>query len=77
MRVYLVNTGWSGGPPGVGERISLPYTSAMVRVAIAGALEQTETWTDPIFGLRIPMAYPDVPASILCLRDTWKDSAAC
>jgi phosphoenolpyruvate carboxykinase (ATP) len=76
VRVYLVNTGWSGGPYGVGQRISLPYTRAMVRAAIAGALEQTETWIDPIFGLRVPTACPDVPASILRPRDTWKDGAA-
>jgi phosphoenolpyruvate carboxykinase (ATP) len=76
VRVYLVNTGWSGGPYGVGERISLPYTRAMVRAAIAGALEHTETWTDPIFGLHVPTACPGVPASILRPRDTWKDGAA-
>jgi phosphoenolpyruvate carboxykinase (ATP) len=76
VRVYLVNTGWSGGPYGVGERISLPYTRAMVRAAISGALEQTEIWTDPIFGLRVPTACPDVPSSMLRPRDTWKDGAA-
>ncbi len=76
VRVYLVNTGWSGGPFGVGERISLPYTRAMVRAAISGTLEQTETWTDPIFGLHVPTACPDVPASILRPRDTWQDGAA-
>ncbi|HEY7347959.1 MAG TPA: phosphoenolpyruvate carboxykinase (ATP) [Ktedonobacterales bacterium] len=76
VRVYLVNTGWSGGPYGVGARISLPYTRAMVRAAISGALEKAETWTDPIFGLHVPTACPDVPASILRPRDTWKDSAA-
>ncbi len=75
-RVYLVNTGWSGGPYGVGQRISLPYTRAMVRAAISGALEQVETWTDPIFGLRVPTQCPDVPASVLRPRDTWKDGAA-
>jgi phosphoenolpyruvate carboxykinase (ATP) len=76
VRVYLVNTGWSGGPFGVGKRISLPYTRAMVRAAISGALEQAETWTDPIFGLHVPTHCPDVPASILRPRDTWQDGAA-
>jgi phosphoenolpyruvate carboxykinase (ATP) len=75
-RVYLVNTGWSGGPYGVGERINLPYTRAMVQAAVSGALEKSEVWTDPIFGLHVPTACPNVPASILRPRDTWKDSAA-
>ncbi len=76
VRVYLVNTGWSGGPYGVGERISLPYTRAMVHAAISGVLDNAETWTDPIFGLHVPTSCPDVPSSILRPRDTWKDSAA-
>jgi phosphoenolpyruvate carboxykinase (ATP) len=76
VRVYLVNTGWSGGPYGVGQRISLPHTRAMVRAAITGMLEHTETWTHPIFGLHIPTSCPDVPDSILRPRDTWKDGAA-
>ncbi len=75
-RVYLVNTGWSGGPYGVGQRISLPYTRAMVRAAISGALDTVETWTDPIFGLHVPMYCPDVPSSVLRPRDTWSDGAA-
>ncbi len=76
VRVYLVNTGWSGGPYGVGERISLPYTRAMVRAAISGALDKVETWTDPIFGLHVPTSCPDVPSHILRPRDTWQDGAA-
>jgi phosphoenolpyruvate carboxykinase (ATP) len=75
-RVYLVNTGWSGGPFGVGQRISLPYTRAMVRAAISGALDHSETWTDPIFGLHVPTQCPGVPGSILRPRDTWQDGAA-
>ncbi len=75
-RVYLVNTGWSGGPYGVGQRISLPHTRAMVRAAISGALEKVETWTDPIFGLHVPTSCPGVPSAVLRPRNTWQDGAA-
>lgn len=75
-RVYLVNTGWSGGPYGVGERIKLRYTRAMVNAAIDGRLEQAAFAPDPVFGLMVPAACPDVPAEILSPRNTWADPAA-
>ena len=75
-RCFLVNTGWSGGPYGVGERISLDHTRAMVRAAISGALDEVPTWTDPVFGLAVPEAVPGVPASVLRPRQTWADGAA-
>jgi phosphoenolpyruvate carboxykinase (ATP) len=76
-RVWLVNTGWSGGPYGVGERIKLAYTRAMVRAALSGALDDVPTTPDPIFGVHVPNHVPGVPAEILEPRNTWKDPAAC
>ena len=74
--VWLVNTGWSGGPYGVGKRMKLPYTRAMVRAVLSGELRNTETEVDPIFGLAIPKACNDVPAEVLNPRNTWSDKAA-
>ncbi len=75
-RCYLVNTGWSGGPFGVGARISLTHTRAMVRAALAGDLVGTPTWTDPVFGLAIPMRVAGTPGEVLRPRETWADEAA-
>ncbi len=75
-RVWLVNTGWSGGPYGVGKRMKLPYTRAMVRALLDGALEGIPFSTDPIFGLDIPAAVPNVPTDVLTPRLTWSDPAA-
>ena len=74
-RVWLVNTGWSGGGYGVGSRMKLSYTRAMVRAALACELDQVETVTDTIFGLSMPSEVPDVPPEILNPRDTWTDGA--
>jgi phosphoenolpyruvate carboxykinase (ATP) len=73
---WLVNTGWFGGPYGVGSRMKLPYTRAMVNAAIEGALDKVEFETDPAFGLTIPKSVPGVPAEFLRPRDAWKDKAA-
>ncbi|GLC28113.1 phosphoenolpyruvate carboxykinase (ATP) [Roseisolibacter agri] len=74
--VWLVNTGWSGGAYGVGKRMKLGYTRAMVRAALGGALDGVETRTDPVFGLAVPTAVPGVPAEVLDARGTWSDAAA-
>jgi phosphoenolpyruvate carboxykinase (ATP) len=74
--VWLVNTGWSGGPYGVGRRIALPHTRAMVRAALGGALDGVPTAPDPVFGVGVPQAVPGVPAEILRPRGTWADPAA-
>jgi phosphoenolpyruvate carboxykinase (ATP) len=74
--VWLVNTGWSGGAYGVGSRMKLSYTRAMVRAALSGALDGAATSTDPIFGLNVPKAVDGVPAEVLDARGTWKDGAA-
>jgi phosphoenolpyruvate carboxykinase (ATP) len=75
-QVWLVNTGWSGGPYGVGSRMKLSYTRAMVRAALAGKLDGVKTVTDPIFGLHVPTAIEGVPTEVLTPRNTWKDGAA-
>lgn len=71
--VYLVNTGWTGGPYGIGRRMSLPYTRAMVRAALNGDLEKVEFVRDPIFGFLVPTSCPGVPAEILNPRNTWAE----
>jgi phosphoenolpyruvate carboxykinase (ATP) len=74
--VWLVNTGWSGGAYGVGKRMKLSYTRAMVRAALAGALDDVAVKTDPIFGLSVPTAVEGVPAEVLDARGTWSDGTA-
>jgi len=74
--VWLINTGWSGGPYGIGSRISLPYTRAILRAIFSGALSQIPTVKDPLFGLEVPQSCPDVPKDILNPRETWKDKSA-
>ena len=74
--VWLVNTGWSGGAYGVGKRMKLGYTRAMVRAALAGQLDQVPTGTDERFGLAVPSQVPGVPTEVMRPRDTWSDGAA-
>jgi|SRR5690625_348764 len=69
--VFLVNTGWTGGPYGTGNRIELSYTRAMVHAAIEGQLDSVETFHDDIFGLEIPIKVPGVPSEILIPKNTW------
>ncbi len=76
VNCWLVNTGWTGGGAGVGQRMNLAHTRAMVRAALSGALERTATVTDPIFGLSIPKSCPDVPSEVLSPRGTWSNPAA-
>ena len=72
-RVWLVNTGWTGGPYGTGSRIELAYTRRMVRAALGGELDETETRTDPVFGLAVPVRVEGVPERLLRPRETWSD----
>jgi phosphoenolpyruvate carboxykinase (ATP) len=72
-RVWLVNTGWSGGPYGVGKRMKIGYTRAMIRAALSGALDRGSFHKDPIFNLDIPASCPDVPSEVLNPRNTWSD----
>jgi phosphoenolpyruvate carboxykinase (ATP) len=74
--VWLVNTGWTGGPYGVGHRMNINHTRQMVRAALNGLLDDVPTVTDPIFGVEVPTACPDVPAEVLQPRTTWPDPEA-
>ncbi|WP_121354516.1 phosphoenolpyruvate carboxykinase (ATP) [Flavisolibacter nicotianae] len=73
VSVWLVNTGWTGGPYGKGHRMKLSYTRAMISAALAGELDKAETVCDPVFGLAIPVAVPGVPDYLLQPRNTWLD----
>lgn len=73
---WLVNTGWSGGAYGVGKRMSIQHTRALLRAALDGSLAQVEFVTDPFFGLQIPKSVPGIPAEVLNPREAWADKAA-
>jgi phosphoenolpyruvate carboxykinase (ATP) len=75
-RVWLVNTGWSGGPYGVGKRMQIAYTRSMVHAILDGALDGVATRQDPVFGLAVPTAVPNVPAGVLDPRTTWPEPSA-
>ena len=70
---WLVNTGWVGGPYGVGKRISIRYTRALLNAALNGGLEQTEYYQDPIFGFMVPKTCPNVPEDVLYPAKSWPD----
>lgn len=74
--VWLINTGWTGGPYGVGSRMKLSHTRAMIKAAFSGELDKVEFITDPHFGLAIPTSCPDVPSQVLNPRETWSDTSA-
>ncbi|MBI1858064.1 MAG: phosphoenolpyruvate carboxykinase (ATP) [Candidatus Melainabacteria bacterium] len=74
--VWLINTGWSGGPYGVGQRIKIPHTRAMVKAALSGELKKEKFKKDPVFGVEVPLSCPGVPSEILEPKNTWKDKDA-
>src|SRR5258708_35487357 len=74
--VWMLNTGWVGGPYGVGQRMSIAHTRAIVRAVVQGRLHGVATHTDPVFGLQIPDQVPDVPTEVLDPRATGTDPAA-
>ena len=74
--VYMLNTGWTGGPYGVGSRMKLAYTRAMVTAILDGTLADVKFEQDEIFGLSIPTSCPNVPAEVLNPRNTWENKAA-
>jgi len=76
VNAWLVNTGWTGGPYGVGSRMKIAYTRAMVNAALSGELDDVPTEADPIFGLFMPTRCPNVPSEVLNPRNTWSDKAA-
>ena len=73
---WLVNTGWTGGPYGVGHRMSLKHTRAMIRAALSGKLDNVPTRREPVFGLEVPQHVAGVPDQVLDPRKTWKEAAA-
>ena len=75
-RVWLVNTGWTGGAYGVGHRMKLKHTRAMIHAILDGKLDGVATVTDPVFGLAVPKEVPGVPGEVMRPRDTWKDKDA-
>jgi phosphoenolpyruvate carboxykinase (ATP) len=74
--VWLVNTGWTGGPYGTGTRMKIAHTRAMLNAALRGDLEGVPLEVDPVFGLAVPQACPDVPPDVLNPRETWRDPRA-
>lgn len=76
VNVWMINTGWTGGPHGMGQRIKLSYTRALITAALEGKLADTKTITDPIFGVAVPVEVPGVPAELLIPRNTWADKEA-
>ena len=73
---WLVNTGWTGGPYGVGKRISIKYTRALLDAALDGQLDNVEYYDDPVFGFSVPKTCPEVPDSVLRPESSWEDKAA-
>jgi phosphoenolpyruvate carboxykinase (ATP) len=74
-RVWLVNTGWTGGPYGTGSRMRIAYTRAMINAALSGALDGVGYQRDAVFNLDVPTSCPDVPSSVLNPRNTWPNPA--
>src|SRR5699024_7407990 len=73
--VFVANTAWTGGPYGVGQRMKLSYTRAMIHAALEGELNTVETKQEEIFGLHMPIHISGVPDEVLFPRDTWEDKA--
>ena len=74
--VWLVNTGWTGGPYGVGKRMSIAHTRAIIDAIHDGSLAKAETVADPVFGVAVPTACPGVPDEVLVPKNAWADKAA-
>jgi phosphoenolpyruvate carboxykinase (ATP) len=74
--VWLVNTGWTGGPVGIGHRMPLSHTRALLKAVLSGQLERVPFVADPVFGLAVPTSCPEVPEQVLHPRRTWADPAA-
>ena len=76
VHCWLVNTGWSGGPYGIGKRMKIAYTRTMVTAALDGSLASSATEEDPIFGVHVPTSCPGVPDEVLKPKNTWQDKAS-
>lgn len=75
-KAYLVNSGWSGGPYGVGERMSIKATRTCIDAILDGSIEDAEFHKDPVFGFEVPKALPGIDSAILDPKSTWSDPAA-
>jgi phosphoenolpyruvate carboxykinase (ATP) len=73
VKVWLVNTGWSGGPYGIGQRMKLSYTRAMITAAMNGTLNDVSYEKHPVFGFEMPTSCPDVPSELLIPVNTWEN----
>lgn len=76
VRCWLISTGWTGGPYGVGKRISIAHTRAIVKAALSGDLDEVPTAKDAVFGFEAPKYCPGVPDTVLHPADTWSDKKA-
>jgi phosphoenolpyruvate carboxykinase (ATP) len=76
VNVWLVNTGWSGGPYGIGSRLSLKYTRSLITSALEGKLNEVEYSNHEVFGLAMPNECNEVPSEILHPKNTWNDKNA-
>jgi len=76
VNCWLVNTGWTGGPYGVGNRMKIKYTRAMLTAALEGKLDNVEFIKDPFFNLMVPQTCPEVPVDVLNPKNTWTDKNA-
>ena len=76
VNCWLVNTGWTGGPYGVGQRMEIKYTRALLNAALDGRLKRAQYETDPVFGVEVPASCPGVPEEVLNPRNTWSDKEA-
>ena len=73
---WLVNTGWTGGPYGVGHRMPIEHTRALLNAALEGRLANADYERDPVFGIEVPTACEGVPSEVLKPRQTWQDRDA-
>ena len=71
VKCWLVNTGWVGGPYGIGKRISIRYTRSLLNAALNGLLDSVEYYLDPVFGFTVPKSCPDIPGSVLYPANSW------
>jgi phosphoenolpyruvate carboxykinase (ATP) len=76
VRCWLINTGWSGGPYGEGERMSIAFTRRLLQAALDGELDDVQYAPHPVFKVLVPQSCPDMPAGALDQRSTWQDPAA-
>jgi phosphoenolpyruvate carboxykinase (ATP) len=75
VNVWLINTGWTGGPYGTGNRMKLSYTRAMITAALNGDLENVEYQTHKVFGVQMPVDCPNVPSNVLNPKNTWENKS--